>query len=185
MCRQGCSHLSSPQEDHPGDTDLSSTSLSCPRCWTRWLLLGFRTSLNTTTHYSFSTQHLNSSAHGCKWIADGSWWRVPFSRETLWMKPSLEHLHTTTEQSDWFQSYLSGTTVSMGRFRSRLLYVTCGVPQGSVLSPILLILLCSPLDVPLADMKYLFIAMLIASCTLKLPPPPLHPCHTSARVLRR
>ncbi|XP_078147037.1 uncharacterized protein LOC144542992 [Centroberyx gerrardi] len=63
----------------------------------------------------------------------------------------LERLHTTIGLSDsalkWFQSYFSGRTeyVSLGGCRSRLLPVTCGVPQGSVLGPILFTLYMLPL----------------------------------------
>ena len=55
----------------------------------------------------------------------------------------LERLHNIVQLTDnalqWFKSYLSDRTehVSLGGCESRKLRVTCGVPQGSVLAPIL------------------------------------------------
>ena len=42
----------------------------------------------------------------------------------------------------WFRSYLSGRTqnVRCGSSRSSITYLVCGVPQGSVLRPVLFVL---------------------------------------------
>ncbi|XP_038561846.1 tumor protein p53-inducible protein 11b isoform X1 [Micropterus salmoides] len=78
----------------------------------------------------------------------------------------FHHLRSTIGLSDsvyeWFSSYLTGRTehVSLGEAKS-LTHITCGVPQGSVLGPILFILYCSPLATSLAGMEFHSTAMLM------------------------
>lgn len=63
----------------------------------------------------------------------------------------LNRLHLTTGLNDtalsWFRSYLTNRTeyISLGHSKSKPHTVTCGVPQGSVLGPILFILYLTPL----------------------------------------
>jgi len=58
----------------------------------------------------------------------------------------LQRLQTSFGISEnahrWFQSYLSGRSryVRRGPTRSSITYLVCGVPQGSVLGPILFVL---------------------------------------------
>lgn len=66
----------------------------------------------------------------------------------------LERLLNIVGLSDcalkWFQWHLSDRTqyqyVSLGGCKSRLLPVTCGVPQGSVLGPVFLIIYMLPIS---------------------------------------
>ena len=63
----------------------------------------------------------------------------------------LKRLHNTAKITDhalqWFKSYLSDRTehIALGGCESRTLPVTCGVPQGSVLAPILFTIYMLPL----------------------------------------
>ena len=63
----------------------------------------------------------------------------------------LKRLYNTIQLKDhalqWFKSYLSDRTehVSLGGCESRPLRATCGIPQGSVLAPILFTIYMLPL----------------------------------------
>ena len=54
----------------------------------------------------------------------------------------LEYYGTRGIAKEWFKSYLENRKqyVSLGSIRSRTLHISCGVPQGSVLGPLLFLL---------------------------------------------
>lgn len=123
--------------------------------WKRLLLLSFKTISNSTTSmrsYSLVTvPPTDCSGQGHKRPDDGS------PSHFICLEPTeafntvnhdilLTHLRSITGLSEsvlgWFRSYLSGKMeyISLEDAKSCVLLVTSGVPEGSVVSPILYIL---------------------------------------------
>ena len=102
---------------------------------------GFRKNNSTTNMLIQITEKIKESIdngkYGCGIFID---LRKAFDTEILLNK--LEHYGIRDSTLDWFQSYLKDRKqyVSINEQSSELLINNCGVPQGSVLGPLLLLI---------------------------------------------
>ena len=166
ICPQSCCH-SSPSWRNPlwirttsQTTGLFQTSPFYPRYLRKQLPYSFRTTSHITTcfsqakfqsGFSFSPQHetaLLRVTNNLLMTADSGSPSLLILLDLTAAFDTVDHtilerLYNTIQLTDhalqWFKSYLSDRTehVSLGGCESRPLPVTCGVPQGSVLAPIL------------------------------------------------
>lgn len=115
--------------------------------WKKMLLLSFKTISNSTTSMRSSSLVIVSptdcSGQGPSHLIC---LEPTEAFNTVYHDILLTHLRSITGLSEsvlgWFQSYLSGKMeyISLEDAKSCVLLVTCGVPEGSVVSPILYIL---------------------------------------------
>jgi hypothetical protein len=72
------------------------------------------------------------------------------------LSQKLEYYGIRGMENDWFKSYLDNRKqfVSLGGVKSDMMGITCGVPQGSVLDPIIFILYGSSYSIPKIRTNY-------------------------------
>ena len=109
------------------------------------LQFGFRENYSTTHALlclsESSKQSVDNGRFGCCVFLDLQKAFDTVNRLILLQK--LEHYGIRRNALDWFQSYLTGRSqyITVNGHVSNFLLITCGVPQGSVLGPLLFLIM--------------------------------------------